>query len=307
MISFFRNSIFILFSFFSLLITSSCEKKTPPLPQKPLVLVTLSPYQTFVQKIAGDTVAIRPVIPFRANPHTYEPTLKELQALDGATLWFFLSEPFEVKLLPVFQEKKPLLSCINLCQNLPLMPISPCVHSSAFPLHPHSLDRHIWLSPKMVQTQAKTIAKALIVKFPENRELYQKNLESFLVELKELDEKIASILDMKIRKTIAISHGALGYFCKDYNIEQIPLEEDGKDLLIKELYSRMEKVHSSGISKIYIQKEHNNQCAFVLSEKLHLPLEMIDLFVPDYFENMIHIAKSIRMANKEIYVDHPSR
>ncbi len=42
-------------------------------------------------------------------------------------------------------------------------------------------DVHIWTSPRLAKTQAKTIAKTLINKYPENKDLYTKNLSSFLI------------------------------------------------------------------------------------------------------------------------------
>ena len=252
--------------------------------QASVVLVSVPPYLYFVKKIAENTVSAESLIPVGANPHLYEPTPKQVQLQKQAVLWLKLGEKADQKAQRVFQEMKTPPLILDLTEGLVLLSYKDtkdhyCAHHS-------TKDLHIWLSPKMMQEQAKKITQTLIQLFPTYAELYQKNLISLLKELEQTDQELATLLKNKQGKAILVSHPAFAYFCRDYNLEQLSLEEEGKDCLPQYIPELLHKIKTLGINGIIIEPQHGSKAAKLLAQKLEIPTYLIDPYSEDYIVNL---------------------
>ena len=81
-------------------------------------------------------------------------------------------------------------------------------------------DEHIWTSPvnEIIMTEkiCETLSKAL----PEEKENFQKNAESYISQLKELDNEFRTIVEnAKINEIIFADKFPLQYFAKEYGLE----------------------------------------------------------------------------------------
>lgn len=257
--------------------------------EPPVVLVSVPPYLYFVKKIAEDTVLTASLIPPGANPHVYEPTPKQVQLQKQAVLWLKLGEKADQKAQRVFQEMKNPPLIIDLAEGLALLSYKGDCCS-----HLDTKDLHIWLSPKMMQTQAKRITQALIQLFPTHTELYQRNLNTLLKELEQIDQKLATILKNKQGKAILVSHPAFAYFCRDYKLEQLSLEEEGKDCLPQYIPELLHKIKTLGISGIIIEPQHGSKAAKLLAQNLEIPTYIIDPYSEDYIVNLKQMAEVVK-------------
>ena len=57
------------------------------------------------------------------------------------------------------------------------------------------LDPHVWLSPVLAQEEVQTIAAALAEQDPKNKDYYESNSETYIGQLKELDDTIPHYID----------------------------------------------------------------------------------------------------------------
>lgn len=284
--------------FFILLISpyffTSCSKKESK-SDKPIVFVTIAPYASIVEKIAGDTLTIETIIPQGMNIHTYEPSPKLAQKQMKAVTWFRIGDPFEKKIIAAIQEKNPQQKIINLQEGIDLFSEHDAVALELSPCQGHAgyYDLHTWLSPKLMLIQAKTIAETLIDLFPNNKDLYQKNFNDLALELGNLQKKIIELLTPFKGQAILVSHPAFGYFCADFGLVQLSVECEGKDPRPKDI----EKLLS--LTKIYtvrcalLQQGFNNRGAILIAKKLQLPIYRVDPYARDYLKNMLQIAQQI--------------
>ncbi len=257
--------------------------------EPPVVLVSVPPYLYFVKKIAENTVSAESLIPSGANPHLYEPTPKQVQLQKQAVLWLKLGERADQKAQRVFQEMKNPPLIIDLAEGLALLSYKGDCCS-----HLDTKDLHIWLSPKMMQTQVKRITQALIQLFPTHTELYQRNLNTLLKELDQIDQELAIILKNKQGKTILVSHPAFAYFCRDYKLEQLSLEEEGKDCLPQYVPELLHKIKTLGIGGIIIEPQHGSKAAKLLAQNLEIPTYLIDPYSEDYIASLKQMAEVVK-------------
>lgn len=285
------------FTFCLLALALGCSKTTPPpaAAKKPLLLVSIAPYKFLAQRIAGENFDVAAVVPTAANPHSFEPTAKQVQEISRGEVWFRIGESFEGKVLPILQKHNSELLVQDLRDGISLIEDRHSLACSKCSMD--HLDRHIWLSPKLAAEQAALIEQALSKKFPESQPLFQANCRKLKEELLSLDTEIQAILKNVRKRTILVSHPAFAYFCKDYGLEQLSIEYEGKDPRPKHLEEILKRAVSESMEVALALPQHNNKGAQMIAEKLHMSIHLIDPYSPDYFETMRKLAHLIAEPN----------
>lgn len=193
---------------------------------KLLVYTTIYPLYDFTKKIGGDLVEVIQIMPPGADPHHFEPSAKMLAQLCQGSLVIYNGagmEPWLEKAKTTLEENQVLL--VDTSSNVELLVPGEKdhFHPEVSSGHYHSVDPHIWLSPKNAILQGEAIYNALVKVDPENSPYYQENYEVFVQELEKLDEEYQNALKDTKRKEIIVAHAALGYLARDYGLRQIPL------------------------------------------------------------------------------------
>ncbi len=258
-------------------------KKPPETEPKPLLLVSIPPYQTLVQQVAGVEFDVIAVVPLNADPHTYEPTSKQLTQLTAGKVWFRIGESFEDKLIPLLKAKS-----VDLREGAFMIEEGGC-HC-----HGHSTqDRHIWLSPSMLSVQASTIAQELSAQFPEQKEGFEGRLALLQKELTELDMQIAIKMQLATERSFIVSHPAFAYFCREYNCHQLSVEHEGKEPRPREVEDLLAAAIEREAKIAISLPQHNNKGAQLIAGKLDIPVRMIDPYAADYAATMLKLASLI--------------
>jgi len=272
----------------------SCEVKKKPLESKPVVLVSIPPYAYFVQKIAGDAVEIDSLVPVGANPHIYEATPKEVQRHQEASLWVYLGEPFDKKTRQFFRDMQRPIEIVDVAEGIDLL----CHEEEHEHCHHHDHDEgkdlHVWLSPKLAKAQAEKIAHALIALMPGQKERFEANLQGFLRELDQLDRQIANMLSSMKGKAILVSHPAFGYFCHDYHLVQLSIENEGKEPLPQHVTEILAKAREYSVQSVLTEPQYSNKGAELIAESLGLSTHMVDPYAENFSENLLALAKAIQ-------------
>lgn len=261
--------------------------------KKPLILVSIAPYQFLVSQIGQDIVEVQTIIPPGANPHAYEPTSRQVLEMAEGQMWFRIGEPFEKKMIAFFRGKNPSLAIHDLRDGLPLIETS---GESSHTCCTDHLDRHVWLSPKLAAKQAQTIAAVMADSFPEHKAAFEKNLDACLEQLQALDREIATLLnasDHSEIRSIVVSHPAFAYFCREYHLEQLSVEEEGKEPRPRYLEEILEKARRSHTEVALALPQYNNKGAQLIAKHLQVPVRMINPYAADYLDTMKTLARLI--------------
>lgn len=273
---------------FFLLLTGCFAPSTKS--SKPIVLVTIPTYAYFVQQIAGDTVSTEVFVPPGANPHTYEPTPRQVEKFTMAKIWLRFGDPIEEKILPFLKEKN--VKIVDLTDGVPLLEGS----SHACEGHTHTeegKDLHVWLNPRLAAIQVKTIADQLKMTWPENRDLYEQKYQLLISKLKDLDQEIEKQLEPFKGSYLLVSHPALGYYCARYGLNQLSIECEGKDPRPQQVATIVSEAKENKVQVIFTEPQYNNKGAILIAEKLNLPIYQIDPYASDYLNSMREITRAI--------------
>lgn len=278
------------------LLLAGCSKSpTQASSSRPLLLVSIGPYRLLTERIAGEGFEVRTIVPAASNPHSYEPTSRQVSDMAEGTLWFQIGEPFEAKIFPVLKRQNPKLAVQDLREGIQMIEEEGslgCKHCCM-----DHLDRHIWLSPKLAAVQVALIEKALVGQFPEHKELFEKNSAKLQEELLALDQEIKALLKDVKRRAILVSHPAFGYFCKEYELTQLSIEYEGKDPRPKHLEEILNKAVAESMEIALALPQYNNKGAQLIAEKLHVPIHLIDPYAENPFETLKKLAQLISDAH----------
>jgi zinc transport system substrate-binding protein len=264
----------------ALIFTFSCGKKSAPSQSsKPLVLVSISPYRYFVEKVGGDQIQVEAIVPQGADAHSFEPAPKQLAQIRSSALWFRIGEPFEKQVIDLANGLCLALGTVDLRDGIDLLdePDHHCPHCGI-----DHKDRHIWMSPKLAKQQANQIAEALSKRFPESAPFFQANLAALSQELDALDREILEILSPVQDRVILASHPSFGYFCRDYGFEQLSVEHEGKDPRPRQLEHLIEEARAKHAEVAFALPQYNNKGAQMVAQELHLPVRLINPYSSDY-------------------------
>jgi zinc transport system substrate-binding protein len=250
------------------------------------VVVTVPPQAEFVNKVGGDKVEVMTMVPPGADPHSYEPLPKQLKQVSNARIYSEVGSgmEFELAWLDKIQSINPHLLMVNSSQGIQLIP-------NTAENEPGN-DPHVWVSPKNAEIMVQNIYNSLVQIDPANQDYYAKNRDQYLQELDELDKNITESLKGKENTTIMVYHPAWGYFCKDYHLQQIPIESGGKEPTPQELASLMDLAKKENIKVIFVEPQYNPQNAEVIASQIGGQVVVVDDLAPNYLENMKKVAEA---------------
>jgi zinc transport system substrate-binding protein len=272
---------------FLALLAAACGPKeydtfiAPPADSDVNVVVSILPQQYFVKKVGGDHVSVMVLAGPGVNPLTYTPPKAQLDALKARDIYFLMGIPPESAWLPEIQKAAPDLEIVDMGQGIPKIEGDP----------------HIWLSPRLVKTQAETIARTLIAADPAHEADYEANLATFLSELDTLDEDIRRVLEENgaVGGAFIVSHPAWGYFARDYGLEMIAIPENATDAQLQEL---ADLARGRGIDVIFYQRGFDEETPVKLADMLAARIVPLEPLNPSWEANLrsvsLILAKSAR-------------
>ncbi len=254
----------------------------------PVVLVSVAPHQFLVEQIAQESVRSVLMVPAGASSHSYEPTPKQMQEATKAKIWFGMKEPFEAKAVSAIQLHYPHFQWIDLTEGLDLLFTNSCsCHAGA--------DPHVWLSLRLLAQQAKVICARLAQLRPDQASSYEQRLSTLLQDMAQTDKELTIALKPLQGRILAVSHPAYGYFCRDYGLVQIAIEQEGRDPTLKQIQSLFYTLSQHKVSRILVQPQYSDKAARLLAEQLPAKLIFLDPYTSNtvaFLKELAHVLSS---------------
>jgi zinc transport system substrate-binding protein len=261
-----------------------------------IVVVTILPQAEFVEKVGGEKVAVTVLVPPGAEPHTYEPTPSQLRDVSEAKLYAKVgsSIEFEVNWLDRVIAANPRMLVVDCSKGMELIPMTEHEHEEGNHNEEHSgMDPHIWTSVRNAKIMVENIYEGLVQVDPENEAYYSENKERYAQLLDSLDREMEeSISGIQNRKFI-VYHPAWGYLAKDYNLEQIAIEEAGKEPTARNLAVLIEEAKKENIKVIFASPQFTEKSAEAVSKEIGGRVVLIDPLAKNYLENMEKVAEAL--------------
>ncbi|HEY6907022.1 MAG TPA: zinc ABC transporter substrate-binding protein [Ignavibacteriaceae bacterium] len=258
--------------YFFLLLIVSCNPTGQKSGEK-IITVSIPPFKYFINEIGGRDFSVNIMVPPVANPHIYEPVPDQIANLRKSVAYVsdgYLG--FEMTWLDRFYETNPQMKRLSLGTNIDL--IKPEGHHDEE--HSEGADPHYWVSPKCAFIIASEIKTLLTGINPEKSDIYNHNYNILVKSIDSLDRRAKELYASYQKSPFMIFHPTLGYLARDYGLEQVAVEKEGKEPNPSSLKELIDFGKSKKIKIIFVQREYDIKNARAIAAETGAVIETID-------------------------------
>lgn len=232
----------------TLLLTTACTSRPTGGPR---LYVSILPLRGLVEEIVCGDFPVEVLVPPGASPETFEPTPRQIADLHRAEAVFQVGLlDFEQALLGKIDSR---IRTVDLCRGIETLAGS-CSHCTHGHTHAHGVDPHIWTAPRELRAMAANAYEAIHALWPDSAK-YTAAHERLQCRLDSLDRRIAGRIARSGTRRLLVYHPALTYYARDYGLEQLAVETDGKEPSARQLARLIDQARESGIRHILYQSQ----------------------------------------------------
>lgn len=259
---------------------------------RPVLTVSIEPLRYFVQAIGGDNFQINTLVPAGASPETYELTPQQVvQASDSKAYFSIGTLGFEQTRLQKLVDNAPNLMVVNCSDSITLLQTD---HHHDHKTHAtDGIDLHTWMSTTSGKQIAHNVLRALCQVDSANSSLYQHRHDSLVHHIDSLDSKIRKTLRPLAHRTFMIYHPALGYYARDYGLQQVSVEQDGREPSAERMQQLILQAQREKVKVVFIQEEQAGRAAKRIAESAKTKIISIAPLSAEWDKQMLHIAQTL--------------
>ncbi len=281
------------------LLISSCQAQNISTTSNPEtspinVLTSDSIIADITRNIAGDKVNVNNLIPLGIDPHTFEPTPKDVVRIKEADLLVINGAGYEGWLEKLLENARGNYLTIEASKGLSMRipreteeddheDASSLVQGEAesSPIdshHHHDGDPHFWLNPLLVKTYVENIRDGLIELDPSGQEIYSANALTYQQKLDDLDRQIKSMVAEVPRdhRILVTNHESFGYYADRYGFSIIgtiiPGISSGSSPSALQIVNLIKNIKSVSAPAIFLEAGSNPDIAEQITKETHVKL-----------------------------------
>ncbi len=248
------------------------------------ITVTIEPIRYFTEQIAGNKFKVITMVPQGSNPETYEPTAQQMMALSHSDLYIKVGNlGFERAWMNKIQANAPHTKIID---------------SSKGIVYAKSIngidDPHTWMSTKSARIIAENIYRALVEIDSKDSSYFRKNLNKLAFTISKTDKLILSKLEKKKGLSFLIYHPALTYFTRDYSLNQLPIEEEGREPSAQQIKDIITAARKQNVKTMFVQKEFQNRNTQIVAQSTQAEVKDINPLAYNWPNEMVKIANKLK-------------
>ena len=257
-----------------------------------IITVSIPPFRYFVEAIADSDFTVNVMLPPGADHHTWEPLPAQISALAKSDA--FLTDGylgFESAWMNRFREINPAMKISDLARGINL--IKPLDGDHTDTHDEEGADPHYWMSPKeayVIAANARDILKELN---PPGSSRYESNYLKLIARIASVDTVVTRNLRTLQSRSFLIYHPALSYLARDYSLEQLSFENEGKEPSPSGMKRLVDMAEAKGIKVILVQAEYDTKNAMAIAGETGTRLFVINPMNPDWEKSVIGICEDL--------------
>ncbi len=256
-----------------------------------IISVSIGPFKYFVEEIAGDNFEVNVMVPPGSNPHIYEPYPDQINKLRQSVAYIsngYLG--FEMTWLDRFYEMNRRMKKLSLGDSID--PIAPVHHHNGD--HSEGADPHYWVSPACAMKMASSVRDFIIELDPLNRGQYDENYKILTGKILEVDSLARELPASGGKKAFMIYHPNLAYLARDYGLEEIAVENDGKEPSPSRLKELIDLAKADNLKMIMVQREYDTRNARAIADETGSKVVVIDPLSDDWYSSTTRIIRILK-------------
>jgi manganese/iron transport system substrate-binding protein len=243
----------------------------------PKVVATNSVLCDLTKQIAQDTIELKCLVQPGTDPHVYQITPGDRQAIEDAKLILYGGYDFEHDIVKTIQSSKSTQST-----KVPVFELAVPQPQTFEEEGKSTKDPHIFHNPKHGIKMVEVIQTNLGKIAPDRASTYTTNAQKISTELGKIDTWISSQINTipAANRTLITTHDALGYYSKAYNLpvaalEGVSTEEKPTAARIKEVVGMIKK---SRVPTIFAELSVNPKLIENVAKEANVKLAEQEIF-----------------------------
>lgn len=282
-----------IFVFASLLLCTACREEGGREGTLPLS-ATIAPATSMIASIGDSLVSVTTLLPQGNNPENYEPTPQAMQALATSRAYFYMGDlGFERSWIERIHSTQPQLQLIRLDRGL-----QGHAHSHTTGSETEVHDPHYWTSLRGLRAMSSVIYTSLIKLDSIHSDHYTQRYGLLQERLTQLEGKLRELLSDLPSRAFVIYHPSLSEFADEWGLEQLVVEEDGKDPTPQHIEGVIRRAQESGVRVVFIQQEFDSKLIQSIASELGAETITINPLDGDWEKQLLLIAEALRGASR---------
>jgi len=228
------------------------------------VLTSATFLADITRNVAGERLDVESLLPVGADPHSYQPTPRDVTKIVQSQLLIINGAEYEHFLEPLLENAEGEREVVEASAGL-----SPRIDAGG----EHGVDPHLWLDPNNVITYVENIREALTHFDPDGAALYKSNADAYVAQLKDLDgwinEQVSQIAPEK--RLLVTNHEALGYFADRYGFTVIgaivPGVSSDASASAQQMAVLIDQIKASGAPALFLDEVENPALAQQIADE----------------------------------------
>ncbi len=255
---------------------------TPAAGNQVRVVVSLPVFISLVEAVGGDRVRVSSLVPAGTDPHTYQPTPRDAQALAEADVVFVNGLGLEGWLGDLITAAGSGAPVVELAEGLQTIPEEPhqgtpeTTPGQSTPQGEHTHEHgagnpHLWLDPDYAIEYVRRIAQSLEEVDSGGASTYQTNAERYIAEIQAFDAWAKGQVQRipPARRKLVTFHDAFPYFAEHYGLELVGVIvlSPGREPSPQELAQLVDLIRQQGVPAIFTEPQFNPKLAETLARE----------------------------------------
>lgn len=255
-----------------------------------VLVVSIDPQRALLGEIVGDRFEVVSVLTPGSNPETFEPTMKSRRQIENAVAYFETGHlPFERKLKDSMTK-----GTATYDTSAGIEPVYGTHDHGDNHSHADNADPHVWTSVRNARVMARNMYDAVVELDPEGRGYYEQRYKTLDSRLDSLDRAFAARLGSANGEiAFAIWHPSLSYFARDYDLEQIAVGFENKEMPATVLKSVIDEARDDGVKVLFFQKEFDSRQVESLNKELGTQMVEINPMSYDWEKELDRIVSAL--------------
>jgi ABC-type Zn uptake system ZnuABC Zn-binding protein ZnuA len=223
------------------------------------VVTTTTQVTDLARNVGGDQVTVYPVLKANVDPHDYEPTPADLDAIARADVIVKNGVGLEKWFDDTIASASPRGAIVDASQGIALR------RSEG-----HD-DPHIWQDPQNAKRMVATMAKAFSAADPGAATTFAANLVAYSARLDALDAAVQAQIATLTNKKLVTNHDAFGYYVDRYGLDfvgsVIPSFDSQAELSPADINDLVATIKAEGVKAVFSESSLPPKTAVAVAQE----------------------------------------
>jgi len=185
------------------------------------VAASFFPLYEFAKNVGGDKAEVYSFLPIGNEPHSWEPSIQQIEALKGTQLFIYNGAGMEAYISKFMSSGEfSNMTFVKATESITLLKADSAEDDKEI-LAQGGMDPHVWNDPILAEQEVTNIKNAMEKADPKNTQYYEDNANTYIAKLTALDNSIKSGLSNCKKDTFVSFHNAFNYFSNRYGVHDV--------------------------------------------------------------------------------------